>query len=293
MATVGRSIGERVFDFLVYIFLGLLIFTTLYPFYYVSIVSISDGMDVLQGKVTVWPSNPTLASYEIMFNDRFLLRSVLNSVLYTTLGTSISIFFTALIAYPVSKKRLPFRNFFITMVVVTMFFEGGIIPSYLLVMSLGMLNTIWAIVLPQAIYAFYLILMKTFFQGIPDSLEESALIDGANDIQIFTRIYVPLSKAIVATLTIFYAFRHWNQFFFPMIYLYDKIKFPVQVLLRNLVIVGEMLQLPEATGVSDPMIVHVTLKYAVIMVSALPIIMVYPFFQKYFVKGALIGSIKG
>jgi putative aldouronate transport system permease protein len=241
---------------------------------------------------------PTLKAYEMVFvHSPQVMRAVLNSAVYTVVGTAISLFLTSLLAYPLSRKHLPHKNLLITMVVITMFFNGGIIPNFLVVLKLGIMNTIWAVVLPNAIVAFYLIIMKTFFQGIPDSVEESAFIDGANDIQIFLRIFVPLSKAIFATLVIFYAVAHWNAFFIPMLYLHENSKYPIQVLLRNYVIEGNIDLLEYQVGMEDEVDYFltgaVTIRYVIIMVSAIPIILVYPFLQRYFVKGALVGSIKG
>jgi putative aldouronate transport system permease protein len=208
-------------------------------------------------------------------------------------GTAVNLLLTALCAYPLSKKRLLFRPFFMTLIIFTMFFNGGLIPRYLLVQSLGMIDTIWAIIIPAAIRTWYMIIMRTFFQSLPDSLEESAYIDGANDFQIFIKIYLPLSKAIVATLTVFYSVEQWNNFFPALIYLNSESKFPLQIILRNMVVVGNMSeQMGEIGQGSDYIAVEKTIKYAVIMVSTLPIMLVYPFLQRYFVKGVMVGSLK-
>ncbi len=293
---VGKKIrfGSLSFDLFNYVFVALLIFVTLYPFYYVGIVSISNGMAVLQGQVTFWPVDINFVAYEMIFGDEDILIAYKNTLIYTVSGTFINLVLTAFCAYPLSKKRLVFKNFFMTMIIFTMFFQGGIIPRYLVIQSLGMIDTIWAIILPQAIITWFMIIMRTFFRSIPDSLEESAYMDGANDIQNFIRIYLPLSKAIIATLVVFYSVDQWNNFFPALIFLHSEEKFPLTIILRQLVVVGEMSdQVGDIGSADDFALTEKNIKYAVIIFATLPILAVYPFLQKYFVKGVMIGSIKG
>lgn len=251
-------------------------------------------MAVMQGRVTFWPVDINFASYEMIFGDEDILIAYKNTLVYTFSGTFINIVLTAFCAYPLSKKRLVFKHFFMAMIVITMFFEGGIVPRYLVIQGLGMIDTIWAIIIPQAIITWFMIIMRTFFRSVPDSLEESAHIDGANDIQIFIRIYLPLSKAIIATLVVFYSVDQWNNFFPALIFLHSEGKFPLTILLRQLVVVGEMAdQVGDIGSADDFALTAKNIKYAVIMFATLPILLVYPFLQKYFVKGVMIGSIKG
>ena len=291
---VGQGAGSRIFDVANYTFLAFLLLVTLYPFYYVAIVSISGGEAIARGEVTWWPVDTNFETYKLILQDDNILVAYRNTILYTVTGTLISIAMTTLCAYPLSRKRLVFRKPFMWLIVFTMMFRGGIIPTYLLVQSLGMLDTIWAIVLPLAIGVWYMVIMRTFFMALPDSLEESAYIDGANDFQILLRVILPLSKAIIATLIVFYSVQHWNSFFPALIYLTSEDKFPLQIILRNIVIAGDISQQQSGIGIgSGFMVVEKTIKYAVIMITTLPIMMVYPFLQKHFVKGVLIGSIKG
>ena len=216
----------------------------------------------------------------------------MNTLLYTTVGTIINLICTAMCAYPLSRKDFYGRGpltFFVTM---TMFVSGGMIPLYLVVSQLKLLNSIWAIVLPPAISTYNMIIMRTSFATIPDSLVESAYLDGANDIQILAKIILPLSKPIMATMTLFYAVSHWNSYFPAMIYLNDQKKYPVQVIMRDIVIAGDFTQ--QGGDVSGSLnVVATNYKYAVIIISVIPILLVYPLLQKHFTKGVMVGAVKG
>jgi len=201
---------------------------------------------------------------------------------------------TALCAYPLARSRFSGRTFFTVMITITMFFSGGLIPLYLLILSLGLRNTIWSLVLPVAISPWNMIIMRTYFQGIPEEMFEAATIDGANDFQILGRIVVPLSKPIFATLLLYYAVSHWNQWFNALIFLDDMAKFPVQLILRSVVIQGQLEQGAQIMSPSmEEMVIEKSIKYATIIVSTVPILLVYPFVQKYFVRGVMVGAIKG
>jgi len=269
------------------------VLATLYPLYYIAVVSLSDGNAVLRGEVGFFPVGLTLDSYKLVMEGETIPRSLLNSVLYTTVGTLVNLSFTALCAYPLSRPYFSGRKVFTWMVTVTMFFSGGLIPLYLLVMNLGLLNTMWALVLPAAISPWNMFIMRTYFQGIPEEMYEAAIIDGANDLQILGKIVLPLAKPIMATLLLFYAVGHWNSWFNALIFLDEKSKFPIQLIIRSIVVLGQFEQTSEIDATADFMVIEKTLKYATIMVSTLPILAVYPFVQKYFVKGVMIGAIKG
>ncbi|PNT90264.1 sugar ABC transporter permease [Clostridium thermosuccinogenes] len=289
-----QSFGSKVFDIINVLLMILLIVITLYPFYYIIIVSLSDGKAVMKGLVKLRPVGINFKSYSIVLKDPYIGTAYLNTILYTTFGTFINILFSTLCAYPLSRKNFFGKRIFTVMIVFTMFFSGGLIPTYLTVQKLGMLDTIWALVLPGAINTYNMIIIRTFFQDIPAELHESAYIDGANDIKIFAKIILPLSKPIIATMTLFYAVGHWNSFFSALIYLNEREKYPLQIVLRNMVVSGELTSQSNQMGAAaDFLAIDTTIKYAVIIVATLPILVVYPFVQKYFVKGVMIGSLKG
>ena len=219
-----------------------------------------------------------------------------NSVFYTVLGTFINLLMSSLCAYPLSRKTFSGRKFFTTMVTITLFFSGGMIPMYLVVKQYGLLNTIWSLVLPGAISTYNMIIIRTSFQSIPDSLVESAQLDGANDIIVLFRIIIPLSKATLATMLLFYAVSHWNSYFDAMLYINRKDLQPLQILLRNLLVAGvssEETLTATASGAASFAVTDRTMRAGTIVVATLPILIVYPFVQRFFVKGVMIGSVKG
>ncbi|MDE0221216.1 MAG: carbohydrate ABC transporter permease [Spirochaetaceae bacterium] len=284
--------GDRVFELVNGLLLITLAFVTLYPLYYVAIVSISHGYAVVRGEVSWWPVQVNLESYRAVLEAPYVLISYRNTVWYTVVGTIVNVALSAFCAYPLAMKFFYGRRFFTAFIVATMFFKGGLIPTYLVVRSLGLLDTMWALVLPTAIVTYYMIIMRTFFQNIPEELHDSAYLDGANDIQIFFRIALPISTPIIATMTLFYAVQHWNSFFPALIYLSDRAKYPIQLVLRSMVIEGDVSNM-QVEFQDDERIVDTTVKYAIIMVSTIPILLLYPFLQRYFVKGIMIGSLKG
>lgn len=291
---IGSSAGSRFFTGLNAFVLILITLITFYPLYYVLITSISNGMMVMQGKVRLYPIGVTFDSYKSITSDPQLFRSLWNSVLYTVVGTLINIIMSCLCAFPLSRRTFSGKKFFTGMIVVTMFFSGGMIPSYLVVKELGLMDTMWAIVLPVAINTYNMIIIRTSFQSLPESLFESAQLDGANDFTILFRIALPLSKAVLATMVLFYSVSHWNSYFSAMLYLDSKDKYPLQIILRNKLISGLFSEEASQSGGSTNFTVtDSTLRAAVIMFTTLPILVVYPFVQKYFVKGVMIGSLKG
>ena len=278
-----------------YAFLFLMMLVTLYPVWLTFITSISNGLDVMKGGVTWLPVNPTLATYEKIFRGE-LFMYMRNSVFYTVLGTFINLLMSSLCAYPLSRKTFSGRKFFTTMVTITLFFSGGMIPMYLVVKQYGLLNTIWSLVLPGAISTYNMIIIRTSFQSIPDSLVESAQLDGANDIIVLFRIIIPLSKATLATMLLFYAVSHWNSYFDAMLYINRKDLQPLQILLRNLLVAGvssEETLTATASGAASFAVTDRTMRTGTIVVATLPILIVYPFVQRFFVKGVMIGSVKG
>ncbi|MBN3526318.1 carbohydrate ABC transporter permease [Paenibacillus apiarius] len=273
--------------------LTIVVVVTLYPFIYMAVISVSGDIYVMRGEVFLWPKGFNLKMYSLVLGDLSILQAYLNTIIYTVLGTVIALAITSAGAYALSRSDMVFNKGFTLMVIFTLFFSGGMIPSFLVVKELGIIDTVWAMVLPGAVSTWNLIIMRTFFANIPKELEESGKMDGLNDLGLFFRIAVPLSKASFATIGLFYAVSLWNNFYFPLLYLRDPGLFPLQVLLRNLVLAGQVMSGDVTQIGGDQLIVEESLKYATIMVSTLPILLVYPFLQKYFVKGALIGAVKG
>lgn len=266
---------------------------TLYPFVHMLAVSLSSDSNVIQNTVSIWPKGFNLDMYKVVLEDSKIWAAYKNTIVYTFTGTLISLLITSTGAYALSRSDMALRKSLTMLIVVTMFFSGGMIPTFLVVRSLNLVDTVWGMVLPGAVSTWNLILMRTFFAGIPKELEESGRMDGLNDIGIFARIIVPLSKASFATIALFYAVSMWNNFLGPLLYLRSSELFPLQVLLRNMVLAGTSSS-GDVTGIGgDNQIVEESLKYATIMVSTLPILAVYPFIQKYFVQGAMIGAVKG
>jgi len=287
------SRGDRIFSYTIVVLLALFSLVVLYPLYHMVIVSISNGYAVLRGEVTLLPKGINFTAYSYILSDRYIPGSYWNTVKYTVLGTIVNLAMTAMCAYPLSRKKLFGRNGFTFFIAFTMFFDAGLVSNFLVVNSLGLKNTIWSIILPPAINVWYMIIMRTFFQDIPEELHESAYIDGANDLTIFFRVILPLSQAVMATMVLFYAVWHWNSFLQPLIYLDDRLKYPMQLILRNIVIGADAGVYTAGSVASDSGVMGQNIKYAVVFVTVLPILVVYPFIQKYFVKGVMVGSVKG
>lgn len=293
---IKRSTGSKAFDAINIILLCLLSFTALYPIYYLIIVSISDGYYVSRNMVYWYPMGVNFDVYKSILNYNYFMNAYGNTLKYTLIGTIVNLVMTVLCAYPLSRKELYGRRIFTALITFTMFFSGGLIPLFLQVTSLGLRDSMWALILPGAVSTYNMIVMRTFFQNIPDDLQESAYLDGANDFTILLRIILPLSGAMIATMTLFYAVGHWNSYFNALIYLDSREKYPLQLVLRNIVIQGsdtDMLNYAGTASDTASTVVTLNYKYAAIVVAVLPILLVYPFVQRYFVKGVMIGSLKG
>lgn len=291
---IKQSWGSRIFDSLNITLLLAFALITVIPFIYVIAGSFATQKELLLRGFILFPTDLSLDAYKYIFSTQTLTRSLLVTIYITVAGTLINIFFTCLMAYPLARKDMDFRKPILMLVVFTMLFSGGMIPTFLVVKQLGMIDTYWSLLIPGAISAFNLIIIRNFFQQLPDSLEESAKIDGCNDLGIFLRIVLPLSMPAIATFSLFYAVGHWNTFFSAVLYINDNTKWPIQVLLRQIVIlasggIGDSAAM-EADYVTPP---DQAVKMAVIVVSTLPILLVYPFMQKHFAKGVLLGSVKG
>ncbi|CAH1191814.1 L-arabinose transport system permease protein AraQ [Paenibacillus allorhizoplanae] len=284
--------GERTFGYFNILFMLILCAVTLYPFLYVALASLSDATSLLQQRgIMLGPAGFDLGAYKAVFENPMIVKGYQNTLVYVFLGTAINLLMTAIGAYVLSRPNLYFKNIIMFFIVVTMVFHGGLIPSYLLVNDLGMMNTMWAILIPGAINTFNMIIMRTSFQGIPVSLEESARMDGAGDWKILFRIVIPLSMPVIAVMILWYAVGHWNSYFNALIYLRNREAYPLQLVLREILISNNTDSMMSGGG-DDKYAIGETIKYAAIMVSTLPIICLYPFLQKYFVQGVMIGAIK-
>lgn len=290
------SLNDKLFYFFTTLILTFFFLLVLYPCIYVISASFSTGTAVQSGKVILFPVDFNLEGYRTVFHTPTVWLGFKNSLFYTLVGTLINITMTLTAAYCLSRHDLYGRNFIMLLFTFTMFFNGGMIPHYILVQKLGFLNTVWALLIPGAIGVYNLIVCKTFIQNtIPTDLLEAAQIDGCSDFMYFIRIVLPLSKAIIAVLVLFYGVRHWNSYFSAMIYLNDKNLYPLTLFLREILMADQI----DPSTVSDPEMQAKlaqsagVIKYALIVVSMVPVLLIYPFIQKYFVKGVMIGSVKG
>lgn len=285
-----------IFDIVLGVVMILISAAAVYPLYYIYINSVSGGAYVGANEVILYPKGFTTYAYSLVFQNSTIVRSFVNSVFYTVAGTLLSVALTAFCAYPLSRKDFFGKKVFTGLILFTMFFSGGIIPLFLTVTDLHIYNTIWAILLPSCISVYNVIVMRTFFQTISWELTESAYIDGANDWVIFCRIIIPLSKPIIATMLLFYGVANWNSFYNALMFLNDKLLYPLQLVLRSIVIEGsttEMAYMASSEGSLSVPIDTKSIKYAVTAVTTLPLILCYPFVFKYFEKGVMVGSVKG
>jgi putative aldouronate transport system permease protein len=292
---IEDSYGDQVFMFFVYGFLTFCLLIVLYPLVYIVSASFSDPNAVTAGKVWLFPVDFTLRGYEVTFQNPQIIRGYANSLYYTVFGTLISVILTVLIAYPLSRRDLFGTNVIMFLITFTLIFSGGLIPTYLIVKDLGMINTRWAMLIPQAVAAFQVIIARTFFRSaIPIELIEAAELDGCNDLQFLWSVVLPLSKPIIAVLALMYAVGQWNGYFDALIYLKSPDLQPLQIVLRNILILnttggGTM----DATAMAQRQQLADLLKYCLVVVASVPVLLIYPFVQRYFVQGMLIGSIKG
>lgn len=286
-----QSAGSKLFSAVNYVLLTVIGFIMFYPMFYVFIVSVSSAEYINQGMISFWPRGVNFEAYSRVFQNESIWIGYKNTILYTVVGTLINVMVTSMCAYPLSRRDFYGRGPITVIVTLTMFFSGGMIPLYLVINGVGIMNTMWAVILPTTISTYNMIVMRTSFEAIPVSLIESACLDGANDIRILGSIVLPLSKPIIATMVLFYAVTHWNSYFPAMLYLNDQAKYPVQVIMRDIVIEGDMAQAGDVSGMMN--VVSTNYKYAVIIISVIPILLVYPFIQKYFTKGVMIGAVKG
>jgi putative aldouronate transport system permease protein len=290
-----KSKKIKIFPVLNGLFLIFLMIAMLYPFIHAIFASFSDPQKLLlHNGFLLIPIRPySFDAYIAVFKDARIATGYRNTLIYLSLGTFINILLTSMAAYTLSLRRLMLRNIIMFAITFTMLFSGGMIPTYIQVYNLRLVNTLWAMVLPNAINTFNLIVMRTYFQGIPESLRESARIDGANDIRIFARIILPLATPVLAVMLLYYGVYHWNSWFPAAMYLRRSSQYPLQIVLRDILIINSTDIMTSGSVGSDKYSISETIKYATIIVSTVPILLIYPFLQKYFTKGVMIGAIKG
>ncbi|MDD3409177.1 MAG: carbohydrate ABC transporter permease [Eubacteriales bacterium] len=293
---VRTPLDDRVYYGVVYVVLGLLLLITLYPLLYIVAASFSSAQAVTSGKVFLWPVDAGVEGYKAVFRHPNILNSYRNSFVYTVVGTCVNLTMTMLAAYPLSRRDMPHRGLLMFLFTFTMMFNGGMIPDYILLKDLRMIDTMWALIVPGSINVFNLILVRTFLMSsIPEALLEASQIDGCSDARYFVHILLPLAKPVMAVVTLYYAVAHWNNYFQAFLYLYNEDLYPLQLVLREILIANSM----DTNMVVDPAMAEAQqnladlLKYSLIVVSSAPVLILYPFVKKFFVKGVMIGSIKG
>jgi putative aldouronate transport system permease protein len=285
---------DRIFNVINYTFLVLLVIATLYPLLYVLFASFSDSSQLLANKGLLWkPVGFSLDAYKSVLANPGIGIGFRNTLFIVVFGVIVNLFMTALGAYVLSRKNVMWNKVFMFFIVFTMFFGGGLIPLYLIVKGVGLLDSLWSTILPFAISTFNLIIMRTSFMGIPDSLEESAKIDGANHFTILFRIIIPLSMPVIAVMILYYAVDKWNGWFYASVFIKSRELFPLQLVLREILIANSTESMSAGASAGDRFQIGETIKYATIMVATIPILCIYPFLQRYFVKGVMVGSLKG
>lgn len=286
-----RSAGERLFDVTNTLLLCLIMAVSIYPLLYVLNSSVSDPDQMLRSRsFMLLPEGFQLEAYKQVFQNPKIYTGYLNTLFYVIVGTIVNLLMTSLAAYALSRTDLFGRKLLMQLITFTMFFGGGMIPTFLLVQNLGLVDTRWSMIIPGAISTFYFLIMKTSFEGIPISLIESAKLDGANDFRVLFQIVLPLSKSIVAVMLLYYGVDHWNDYVGPMLYLRSQELYPIQIVMRDILISSSTESM--GAGVDTGFAIGENIKYATIIISTLPIMLIYPFIQKYFVQGALIGAVK-
>ncbi|MGO4496688.1 carbohydrate ABC transporter permease [Paenibacillus sp. 2RAB27] len=288
---INLTVGEKIWQVVVYSILIILALLCLLPFLYVVAVSVTPESEVVRKGIVIIPETFTFLAYKEVFISHGIGQAYKITLFRTIVGTALNVLFTVLAAYPLSKKYLPGRSTFLIFIVFTMMFSGGLIPTYLLIRSLGLLNSPWVLIIPHLISAFNLVIIKGFFEQLPAEIEESARVDGASELQALWRIILPLSMPVLATISLFYAVGHWNSYFDAIVYLNDAKLMPLQVVLRNILlnIASESAESMANSGTVSKFAVQM----AAVVVTTVPILIVYPFMQKHFTKGVLMGSIKG
>ncbi len=292
---IKQSIGSRIATFVIYLFMILLCITTVYPFWQTLILSISSRAEAMGTGFHLWTTQPDFSAWLKIFESPVIVRACINTVIRTVGGTAFGMFISVTMAYPLAKKKFPNRKFYTALVIFTMMFNGGMIPTYILVKNLHLMDTLWALILPSAVSPFNLIIIKNFFTSIPESLEETAKIDGANDIYILWKVVLPLSMPVLATVTLWLMVGQWNSWFDAVMYTSDRSNMVLQLFLREIVITQTAMSDPTMMTNQANVVQPATesIQSAAMMFVTIPILIVYPFLQKYFAKGVMVGAIKG
>lgn len=290
-----KSRGERIFDVFNILIMLFLIIITVYPMYYVAVCSFTDGSELLGNNgIMLWPKGFNLGAYRTVFSNPSILTGYRSTLFIVIVGTVISVMMTSVGAFLITRKHFAVRKFISYMFVFTMYFSGGMIPTFIVVYKwLHLGDSLWAVILIQALSTYNMLIMKSSFESIPDSLEESAKIDGANDIIVLFRIILPLSLSIIAVMVLFYSVNYWNSWFNAMVYIRTRSKYPLQLILREVLLMNDISSMNSNASVSDQYMIGESIRYATIMVATVPILCVYPFIQKYFMKGVMVGAVKG
>lgn len=293
---IYQSKSDIIFDAINTTALMLILLAALYPLLYVVSASFSDPLSIIQGKVWLLPDGFTLKAYERVFKNSAIITGYKNTILYTVVGTFVNLLMTIAGAYPLSRRDFNGRNLIMAIITFTMFFGGGMIPNYMVIRSLGLIDSFWVMIIPSAVTVWNLIIMRTFFQNtIPTEMQEAAFIDGCSNMRILVSIVLPLSAPIIAVTVLFYGVGHWNSFMPALIYLNSESRYPLQLILRSILLQNQtqsMMDVANETSL-EQILAAESLKYAVIIVASLPVLLLYPAIQKYFVKGVMVGAIKG
>ena len=289
---IREGFGSRTFDVINIVIMGIIMFITFYPILYIVFASFSNGSELLAHTGMLWyPLKFSLEGYRMVFKDPMIIKGYLNTLFVVFVGGFLSIAVSALGAYALSRKNFMLQKHIMLMVIFTMFFSGGMIPFYFTVRELGLYNSLWALVFPSLVSTFNLIIMRTGFGAVPEALTEAAKIDGANHFRIFWTVVLPLVKPVLAVITLYYMVGHWNSWFHAMLFLQDREKYPLQLILRGILLANDTNLM--TGGEVDQEAIGESIKYGVIVVATLPILCAYPFLQKYFVKGVMVGAVKG
>jgi putative aldouronate transport system permease protein len=291
---IKDSAGDKVFLISIYVILSLVFIVVLYPLVYIVSSSFSSPAAVTSGRVWLWPVDLSLRGYTLLFENPKIMTGYANSLFYTTAGTIISVILTIMISYPLSRKTFFGKNALMMMITFTMLFSGGLIPTYMVVREVGLIDSRWALLIPNAIWVWQVIIARSFFQNsIPDELIDSSEMDGCSDFRFIRSVVIPLSKPIIAVLVLMYAVGQWNAYFDALIYLKSANLFPLQLILRSIIIENNSSGIMDAMKLVERQQLAESLKYSLIVVATLPVLIIYPFVQRYFVQGMLVGSVKG
>jgi putative aldouronate transport system permease protein len=293
-ATIRESVGDKLFLIGIYVILSLVLVVVLYPLIYIFSSSLSSPSAVTSGRVWLWPVEFSLKGYASLIENPKIITGYANSLFYTAAGTLISVALTIMIAYPLSRKTFFGRNMLMMLITFTLLFSGGLIPTYLVVKQLGLIDTRWALLIPNAIWVWQVIIARTFFQNsIPDELIDASEMDGCSDLRFMWSVVIPLSKPIIAVLFLMYSVGQWNAYFDALIYLKTANLFPLQLILRSIIILNNSSNATDALKMVERQQLAELLKYSLIVAATLPVLIIYPFVQRYFVQGMLVGSVKG